>query len=136
MSSLQLKESLKAKFENGEFADTDLPSFFDVFSQLGNEVEDIQDVANGWNSVVQFELTDAGTYWVQIWDGKFSNGTGSNPDASLCLSLSAATAAQIFVGEKDAEALLNSGELKVTGDFSDAVRFYEILELVLEEIEN
>jgi hypothetical protein len=136
MSSLQLKESLKAKFENGEFAETDMPSFFDVFSHLSNEVEDIQDVAKGWNSIVEFELTNAGSFWIQIRDGKFSNGTGNNPEASLRLNLSAATAVQIFVGEKDAEALLNSGELKVTGDFPDAVRFYEILELVLEEIEN
>ena len=136
MSSLQIKESLKAKFENGEFADTDLPSFFDVFSHLGNEIEDIQDVVNGWNSVVEFELADAGSFWIQIRDGKFSNGTGNNPEASLRLSLSAATAAQIFVGEKDAESLLNSGELRITGDLEDATRFHEILELVLEEIEN
>ena len=136
MSTLHLKESLKAKFENGEFEETDLPSFFDVFSHLGNEVEDIQDVAKGWTSVVEFELADTGSFWIQVQDGKFSNGTGNNPDASLRLSLSPATAVQIFVGEKDAEALLNSGELKVTGDFPDAVRFYEILELVLEEIEN
>ena len=136
MSSSQLKESIKAKFESGEFAATDMPAFFDVFSYLGNQVADIQDVAEDWNCVVEFELSGVGSFWIQVQDGKFSNGTGNNPDASLYLSLSAGAAAQIFIGEKDAESMLNSGELKLTGDFPDAARFHEILELVLEEIEN
>ena len=136
MSEKEHKEILKDKFENGTFTPDDIPVFFDIFSELGNEVEDIQDAAKGWTSVVEFELIESGSFWIQIRDGEFSNGAGGNPDASLKLSLSAETAAQIFVGEKEAESLLNSGELKVTGDFPDAVRIYEILELVLEEIEN
>ena len=90
----------------------------------------------GWDCIVEFELSGVGSFWIQVQDGKFTNGTGSNPDASLHLSLSAEAAAQIFIGEKDAESMLNSGELKLTGDFPDAARFHEILEIVLEEIEN
>jgi hypothetical protein len=135
MSSVQLRETLKAKFNNGEFAAEDLPSFFDVFSYLGNENDDIQDVAQGWNRIVEFELVGVGLFWIQIQDGKFTNGSGSNPDANLRLKMDATTATKIFIGEKDAEAVLNAGELKIIGDLPDAIRVYELLELVLEEIE-
>ena len=135
MTLAQTKEALKIKFETGEFTADDIPDFFDVFSYLGNEIKEIQDEAEGWNRIVEFELIGVGSYWIQIQAGKFSNGSGTNSEAHLRLNLPATAAAEIFVGEKDAEAALNSGELKISGDLPDAMRFYEILEIVLEEIE-
>ena len=135
MSTQELKEKLKTKFETGTLALEDFPAFFDVFCYLGNEIDDIQDEAEDWNRIVEFELVGLNSFWIQIKDGHFSSGSGSEPKANLRLSMDASTAVEIFIGKKDAEAALNAGELKISGDFTDAVRFYEILELVLEEIE-
>ena len=135
MNGKERKETLKTKFETGQFTAADLPAFFDVFSDLGNEIEDLQEEAAGWNCIVELELAGTGSFWLRVQEEKFSNGTGSHPDANLHLNMSAEVAAQIFMGEKDGEAALNAGELKITGDLPDAIRFYEILELVLEEIE-
>ena len=109
--------------------------FFGVFSQLGNQIEDLQDEVDGWNQVIEFPLTGVGAFWIAIEDGSFSNGRGTRPDSQLRLVMSGKTAVQIFLGEKDAEAALNSGELKLEGDLQDGIRLYELLELVLEEIE-
>lgn len=135
MSSAQLKETLKTKFETGEFTAADLPAFFTVFSYLGNETEEIQEEVEGWHRIVELELVGVGSFWIQIESGRFSQGTGHNTAAHLRLKMDAITAAQIFTGEKDGETALNSGELKIAGDLPDAIRFYEILEMVLEEIE-
>ena len=135
MYDSQLRGTLKSKFEHGDLAPADLPAFFDVFSQLGNQVEDIKDEVEGWDQVVEFDLAGAGTFWILIEDGQFSNGVGRHPDARLRLVMDAGIAVQIFLGEKDAEAALNSGELKLVGDLQDGIAFYELLELVLEEIE-
>ena len=135
MSDSQLREALKRKFESREFAPADLPAFFEVFSQLGNRIEDIQDEVHGWDQIVEFDLEGVGVFWTAIEDGGFSNGSGPRPDAQLRLVMSGSTAAKIFLGEVDAEAALNSGTLKLEGDLQVGIRFYELLELVLEEIE-
>jgi hypothetical protein len=135
MSDSQLRKALKRKFDSREFAPTDLPAFFEVFSQLGNQIEDIQDEVDGWDQVVEFDLQGTGVFWIAIEGGRLSNGSGSRPDAQLRLVMSGSTAAQIFLGEVDAEAALNSGGLKLEGDLQTGIRFYELLELVLEEIE-
>lgn len=135
MSTRELKEKLKIKFETGTFTPEDFPAFFDVFSYLGNETEDIQEEAEDWNRIIEFEFVGLDSFWVQIAEGHFSSGSGPKSDANLRLSLDADTAVKIFIGKKDAEAALNAGELKISGDFPDAARFYEILELVLGEIE-
>ena len=135
MTESSLKETLKNKMEEGSFAPEDLPAFFEVFSQLGNQIEDLQDEVKGWDSVVEFELTGSGIYWIAIADTKFTNGTGTHPGTRLRLIMSAEDAAAIFAGDKNAESALNAGELKLEGAFPDAVKLYDLLELVLEEIE-
>lgn len=135
MTDAILKEELREKFETGELAPEDLPAVFDAFTYLGNQIDDIQDEVEGWNCVVEFDLTGLGTYWVAFEDQVFFNGVGKSQNADLRLILAAESAAQIFIGEKDAEAALNAGELKIDGDLPNAIRFSELLELVLEEIE-
>ena len=129
------KELLRQKFENGDLSPSDLPIFFEVFSQLGNQIDDLQDEVQDWNCVVEFELSGLGAYWVAFEDQNFTNGTGPASNPNLRLTMPALAAAEIFTGQKDAEAALNSGELKISGDLPLAIRFYELLELVLEEIE-
>lgn len=131
-----LKEQVNTKIQDGEFEISDLPAFFEVFSQLGNQVEDLQDEVDEWDCVVEFEMVESGTYWLSIEDGQFTTGIGSHPETRLRLIMAASDAVKIFSGEKDAEAALNSGELKLEGDLPDAIKLHFLIELVLEEIEN
>lgn len=131
----ELKEIINQKIQDGEFEAADLANFFTVFCQLGNEIDDLQEEVEGWNRVILINLEAAGSFWLKLSDGKFTNGTGKIENANLFLTLDADLAAQIFIGEKDAEAALNAGELKIAGDLPDAMKFHELLELVLEEIE-
>ncbi len=131
----QKKEALRTKIQTGKFAPEDLPTFFDVFSYLGNEIDDIQAESEGWNRLVELELTGVGSFWIQTENGVFANGTGTNDVAHLHLKMDTSIAVQIFMGQKEADSALDSGKLQVTGDLPDAIRFYEILELILEEIE-
>jgi hypothetical protein len=135
MSDSQLKETLKNKLENGDFTSTDLPAFFEVFSRIGNQIEDLQEEVKGWDRVIEFEMAGVGTYWLVIQDGHFSTGSGARPDTHLRLIMAASEVAMIFSGEKDTEAVLASGALKLDGNLLDAIKLYKLIELVLEEIE-
>ena len=135
MNDSQLKETLKNKMENGEFTVADIPTFFQVFSYLGNEIEDLQEEVEDWNCVIEFEMAGLGTYWLAIKDVQFSTGEGPHADTRLRLILTADDAAKVFSGERDAEAAFTSGELKIEGDLPDAFKLHELIELVLEEIE-
>ncbi len=131
-----LKKTFKQKIQDSKVEATDLADFFMVICQLVNDINDIQDEAAGWDCKIQFNLEGAGHFWISVSAGKFSTGEGEIENANLTLALTAREAAQIFTGEKDAEAALKSGALKIHGDLPDAIKFYEVLELVLEEIEN
>ena len=86
-------------------------------------------------SQVHIDLVGMGHYWISIQDSRFSKGEGEIVDANLTLTLAAEEAAQVFSGEKEAEAAFLSGALKIKGDLPDAMKFHELLEIVLEEIE-
>lgn len=135
MTGSQLKDTLKKKLGEGTFTSVDLPVFFELFVQLGNQIDDLQDEVIGWNRVVEFQLTGSGTYWVSINDSRFMGGTGSHPGTDFRLNMHADTAAGIFSGVKDAEAALNAGDIVIDGDLPDAIRLYDLIELVIEEIE-
>jgi len=130
-----LKETLNKKIQNGEFQAGDFSDYFKVFCHLGNTVEDLQDEVEGWNRKIQIDMDGSGCYWISIDNGEFTTGEGIIDDAHLILSASAAATVKVFSGELDGEAAFLSGALKVSGDLPDAIRFHEMIELVIEEIE-
>jgi len=131
----KLKETLNKKIQNGEFQASDFSDYFKVFCHLGNTVEDLQDEVEGWNRNIQIDMDGSGCYWISVNNGEFTTGEGSIDDAHLILSASAEATVKVFSGELDGEAAFLSGALKVSGDLPDAIRFYEMLGLVIEEIE-
>lgn len=130
-----LKETINEKIQNGEFEASDFPDYLDVFCQLGNNIDDLRDEIDGWDRKVQIDMDGSGHYWLAIKDGKFTAGEGLIEDADLVLSASAEVAVRVFSGEQDGETAFLSGALKVQGDLPDAIRFHELLGLVIEEIE-
>jgi putative sterol carrier protein len=135
MINQELKGAINQKVQNGEFDVADFQDYFTIFCQLGNEIEDLQDEVDGWNRRVQINLEGAGHYWISVENGQFTTGKGGVESPDLTLTLVADAATQVFTGEKDAEAAFLAGALKVQGDLPDAIKFRELLEIVIEEIE-
>ena len=131
----ELKESLNEKIQEGEFDVADIPNYLDLFAQMGNEVEDLQEEVEDWNRHIVFKLDGLGAFWMSIENGRFSNGTGAKEDANLTLIMPAQEAAMVFAGDKDAKAAYMSGSLKIEGDLPDAIKIQTLIEIVGEEIE-
>ncbi len=131
----ELKELLNEKIQEGEFDVADIPNYLELFAQMGNEVEDLQDEVEDWNRHVLFKLDGLGSYWLSVQNGRFSNGEGEKEDANLTLIMPAQEAAMVFAGDKDAKAAYMSGSLKIEGDLPDAIKIQTLIEIVGEEIE-
>ena len=135
MINEELKETLNEKIQDGEFEVEDIPAYLDLFCQMGNEIEDLQDEVQDWDRKVQFVMEGLGNYWVSVEDGQFTTGEGEIEAPDVTLSLAALDAAQVFAGDKDAKAAYMSGALKVKGPLPDAVKIQSLIEIVIEEIE-
>jgi len=131
----ELKERLNTKIEEGEFGVSDIPAFLDLFCQLGNDVEDLQDEVEAWNRRLMFVLDGLGTYVITVQDGQFSLHEGMADNVQFVLKMAAVDAAQIFAGNKDAATAYMNGDLVVEGELPDAIKVQTLIEMVIEEIE-
>ena len=131
----ELKERLSTKIEEGEFEVSDIPAFLDLFCQLGNEVEDLQDEVEDWNRRLMFVLDGLGTYVITVQDGHFSLHEGMVDNVQFVLKMAAAEAAQVFAGDKDAATAYMNGDLVIEGELPDAILVQTLIEMVIEEIE-
>jgi len=134
--NLQIKDQLNEKFQEGEFKTADIPAYLALFCEMGNELEDMQELAEDWNRRIALVLEGLGVYWIAVIDGWFTTGEGAVESPNFKLIISAEDAAQIFTGDKDAQAAYMSGVLKIEGDLPDAVKMQTLIEIVGEEIEN
>ena len=132
----EAKESLKEKIQEGEFKAADIPTYLALFCEIGNALEDLQELAEDWNRRISLVLEGLGVYWLTVLDGWFTTGDGIIENPNLVLSMSAEDASLIFTGDKDAQAAYLSGALKVEGDLPDALKMQTLIEIVGEEIEN
>jgi putative sterol carrier protein len=130
-----LREALNEKIEEGEFDIAEIPAYLTLFCEMGNEVEELQDEVKGWDRCINFVLAGMESHWIAVEDGRFTTGEGSLEDADLVLMMDAASAAQVFAGDLDAQAAFMSGALKVEGELPDAIKMQTLIEIVGEEIE-
>ena len=135
MISIEIKERLKTKIQDGEFDVGDIPAYLTLFCQLGSAIEDLQDEVEDWDRSINLVLEGLGTYWLRVEDGRFETDAGAIEDADVVLTMPAAEAAQVFSGGKAAQTAYMSGSLKVEGELPDAIRIQSLIEMVLEEIE-
>jgi len=131
----ELKESLAKKISEGEFTAADLPDFLTVFCELCNESEDVQDEAEGWNTKLLLDITDADKFWLTVTDGKFNCGKGDVEAPDTTLRTSGDVAARVFSGEKDATSAYMEGSLKVDGKLPDALKLRSIIGVVIEKLQ-
>ncbi len=135
MIDAELKTTIHEKIESGDFAPGDIPAYLKLFCQVGSATEDVQDEVANWDRKIQFQLEGAGSVWIAVAGGQFTDGAGALENPDLVLTLSPQNAAQMFAGQKDAKAAYMSGALKITGKIPDALKLQTILGIVNEEIE-
>jgi putative sterol carrier protein len=130
-----LRKSLAAKIDEGEFGVADIEAYLSLFAAVGNENDDLKEEVEDWNRTVVLALAEGDAYWISVKDGAFAAGKGTKEGAELTLRAKGATIAAILCGEKDATMAYTSGSLKIDGKLPDAVKVRSLIGLVREEIE-
>jgi putative sterol carrier protein len=130
-----LKEKLAEKVDEGSLAPADIPDYMNLFVQICNENEEVQEEVEGWDRTFQFTIEGANNLWMKIEGGKFSTGPGDTAEPDVTLEFDSDTAVGIFSGEIDATQAYMNNELRVIGALPDAVKFRTLTELVRDELE-
>ena len=81
--------------------------------------------AAGLNASYRFEIGGAGTWLVEVDDGKVSVREGEG-DAETIISASADTFMEIANGEQNPTSAYMAGKLKVNGDMGQAMKLQKL----------
>jgi putative sterol carrier protein len=81
--------------------------------------------AAGLNASYRFEIDGAGTWLVEVDDGKVSVSENGG-DAETIISTSADTFMKIASGEQNPTSAYMSGKLKVKGDMGQAMKLQKL----------
>ncbi|MHA1340526.1 MAG: SCP2 sterol-binding domain-containing protein [Promethearchaeota archaeon] len=135
----ELKEKMKEKIEDEEFGPADIPEYMQLFAQICNENEEIQeelDEDEYRNFVFHIYLEDAEDLTIKIEDGKVSVLPGAEGEWNAMLKISAENFAGLISGTKDGKNLYMNQELEAHGGLPAMIKFQNIISLVLEELED
>lgn len=130
-----LKVKLAEKVDEGSLTPADIPDYMNLFVQICNENEEVQEEVEGWDRTFQFSIEGSDNLWMKLAAGKFSTAMGDTPEPDVTLEFDSDTAVGIFSGEIDATQAYMNNELKVIGPLPDAVKFRTLTELVRDELE-
>ena len=129
------KQAILDKIDDGTFGADDLDDYLEIFIEMCNKSEDIEEEVEDWDRVFQIQMPGKDDFYFTIKEGKFSWAKGTAEEPDITLEMESNTAAGIFSGEVDATSSYMSGELKIQGALPDAVKFRTLTELVREELE-
>ena len=95
----------------------------EFFETLESRVDPAK--AAGMNASYRFEIDGAGTWTVDVDDGKVSVSE-NGADADCTISASSETFMRIANGEQNPTAAYMSGKLKVKGDMGQAMKLQKL----------
>ena len=95
----------------------------DFFETLETRVDPAK--AAGLNASYRFEIDGAGSWLVEVDDGKVSVSE-SEGDADTVISTSSETFMKIANGEQNPTSAYMSGKLKVNGDMGQAMKLQKL----------
>jgi len=104
------------------------------FAERANELADVEQMINGWDRVVQFNITGESPFHLTFASGKivFSDGLHEKPD--LTLKGTEDVFYRLMTGELDRIKAFMLGEFKFEGQLKDAARFADIGEAVRKSV--
>jgi putative sterol carrier protein len=95
----------------------------EFFETLETRVDSAK--AAGLNASYRFEIDDAGTWLVEVDDGKVSVSENEG-EADTTISTSTETFMKIANGEQNPTSAYMSGKLKVKGDMGQAMKLQKL----------
>jgi putative sterol carrier protein len=95
----------------------------EFFETLETRVDSAK--AAGLNASYRFEIDDAGTWLVEVDDGKVSVSENEG-EADTTISTSTETFMKIASGEQNPTSAYMSGKLKVKGDMGQAMKLQKL----------
>ena len=95
----------------------------EFFESLESRVDSTK--AAGLTASYRFEIDGAGTWHVDVYDGKVSVSENGG-DADTTISASADTFMKIAKGEQNPTSAYMSGKLKVKGDMGQAMKLQKL----------
>ncbi len=85
--------------------------------------------AAGLDAIFQYDITDQGSWQIEIKDGSCQITEGAQSDPNVTLSMDLDTMTSVFNGETDGMQAFMSGDIQATGDIMLATRLTDIFPL-------
>ena len=138
MSDEELREAMIDKIEGDGLTTDDLIDFMALFCQIANEDEEIQgliDEDEFRNCVFAFSIEGASDFTLVIEDQNFSVKEGAADEWDAQLIIGADDLVDLVTGNVDGQNLYMQKRLEAHGGLPRIIKFQDILEIVLEELE-
>ena len=96
----------------------------EFFETLESRVD--PDKAKGMTASYRFDIDGAGTWTVNVDDGKVSVAEGASGDADCAIAVNEENFLRMIRGEQNPTAAYMSGKLKVKGDMGQAMKLQKL----------
>lgn len=91
-----------------------------IFTEMQNRFN--ADAATGTDAVFQYEISDAGAWFVTVQDNACEVAEGTSDDATVTLKMDSTTLEEVMSGETDGMQAFMSGRIQADGDIMLATK--------------
>lgn len=132
----ELKQKMIDKIQSDEFGVEDIDDYMNLFCQIANESDAVQDEVKGQfaNKTLVFYIDDFKTKTLKLRDCVFSIEDTDSEEWDSTVKTSAENFAGLISGQKDGNSLYMSGQLEVHGGLPNIIKFQTILQVIIEEL--
>lgn len=126
------QEDLKEKLESEILAWEDMPEFVEFSQYLADNSPEIQELTEGWDVTVLFQIGDTNNMWFFIEDGSIDIHIGTEPpqDYGILVDLSFETFADIMRQDETPLSAFQQGTLQFEGPFGQVLTIAQITGIV------
>jgi putative sterol carrier protein len=127
-----LKKKFIPKLKTQKLAPEELPECLELMVLVANSSEEFKEDFGDFTKTYQFSVTDkpeAQWMWLKVVSGKFTKGMGKTEKPDLTFTMNAKLSADMISGAVDSNSAFMKGDLKITGQIKDGVKFQKIMAL-------
>ncbi|MFW9886862.1 MAG: aryl-sulfate sulfotransferase [Candidatus Thorarchaeota archaeon] len=126
------QQELKAKLQGETLSWNDMPQFVEFSQYLADNSPEIQELTEGWDVTVLFEIGDSDYMWFFVEDGSIDIHIGAEPpqDYGIRVSLSFETFADILQQDETPLSAFQKGTLRFEGPFGQVLTIAQITGIV------
>ncbi|MFX1604235.1 MAG: SCP2 sterol-binding domain-containing protein, partial [Promethearchaeota archaeon] len=129
---IDAQEELKDKLENETLTWDDMATFVEFSQYLADNSPEIQEMVEGWNVIVLFEMGDTDYLWFLVGDGSLDVYFGSDPpqESGIQIQLSFETFIDIMKQDETPLSAYQKGTLQFQGPFGQVLTIAQITGIV------